>query len=170
MATKHVMSLLLTLFMTPAFAAGLAPFQTESLTAIENARAGKPFILMLWSLDCPPCMREFEVLQRQRDRIPPSALVLISTDSEAQQSEIETMLERFGMTAFENWVFADHFVERLRYVIDPQWFGELPRAYLYAASHQRTAKSGLMSGETLEVWLQTLTQESPREATHQSAN
>ena len=27
----------------------------------------------------------------------------------------------------ENWMFTDDFVERLRYEIDPQWHGEIPR-------------------------------------------
>lgn len=163
MVTKHVVGLLLLLCMTPALAAGLTPFHAESLAEIENARAGKPFILMLWSVECPPCLREFEVLQRQRDRIPPLALVLISTDTDVQASELENVLARFGMTAFESWVFRDHFAERLRYAIDPQWFGELPRAYLYAASHQRTAKSGLMSDETLDRWLKVVSHAHSRE-------
>ncbi len=64
------------------------------------------------------------------------------------------MLHSFGLDAADNWIFADPMPERLRYRVDPNWFGELPRAYLYTDDHQRTAHSGILSEADLQQWLQ----------------
>ena len=67
--------------------------------------------------------------------------------------EIQQLIEEHQLEAMDNWIFSDSMPERLRYVIDPSWYGELPRAYFYDASHQRRAHSGLLKQEMLQSWL-----------------
>lgn len=147
--------LLLACTLSGAFAAP-RPFEADSLETIEGARSDLPFVLLLWSLDCPPCMAELERVAGSSARIPDDRLVLVNTDGEADDAEIEAVAMRLELTRFEHWRFADPFVERLRYAIDPAWYGELPRAYLYPADDARVAHSGVLDDETLDQWLQRL--------------
>jgi hypothetical protein len=80
---------------------------------------------------------------------------LISTDSPDDRQTAKRLLDRFELHSFDNWIFGDNFPERLRYHVDPGWFGESPRSYFYATDHQRTPHSGILSRKFLETWLQT---------------
>ena len=135
--------------LSSAAVAELAPFDADRLDTITQTRAGQPFVLVLWSIDCPPCYKELAMLGRLRERFAPGQLVLVSTDSADHQDEIEHTLARFGLTALESYVFADSVPARLRQRIDPTWFGELPRSYLYNADHSRRAISGLLDERAL---------------------
>ena len=66
---------------------------------------------------------------------------------------IAAVLAGYGLSGVESWVFADPNHERLQYAIDPQWFGEMPRAYLYSRANERKGISGTLSSEELERWL-----------------
>jgi thiol-disulfide isomerase/thioredoxin len=136
--------------------AELKPFEADSLPQILSERQNRPFLLLLWSLDCPPCRQEFARLQQLHGSIDRHNLVLIATDDIASQAEVQAVLHNFGLEAADNWIFADPMPERLRYRIDPNWFGELPRAYLYSADQQRNAYSGVLSEATLQQWQDTM--------------
>ncbi len=147
--------LLFSLLLTtpPAVATELQPFSQGSLGQILDTRPGQPFLLVLWSVDCPPCMKEMHHLQTLKERFDRDALVLVSTDGLGHRAEVEKILTKFELTGFENWIFADAFPERLRYQIDPNWYGELPRSYRYDAEHQRVGTSGALTPNTLKQWL-----------------
>lgn len=139
---------------TSAAAAGrLQPFTGDSLSAIQQQYAGRPFILALWSLTCNHCVKELQTLGRlaRHDRALP--LVIVSTDTPAEAREIRAALKRFGLAHLDTWVFDDAVPERLRYAIDPAWRGELPRSYLFDAAHRREAHSGLLGEAQLRDWL-----------------
>ncbi len=148
-----VFTLWLALGAGAAAAGELRPFTADSLPAIQQQFAGRPYILTLWSLTCHHCVRELQALGRlaRADRNLP--LVIVSTDSPAEAREIQAALKRFGLERFDTWVFADAVPERLRYAIDPAWRGELPRSYLFDAAHRREAHSGLMNEARLRDWL-----------------
>ncbi|MDJ0808225.1 MAG: TlpA family protein disulfide reductase [Gammaproteobacteria bacterium] len=137
----------------PPAHAEVKPFHQDSMTEILAEREGKAFLLVLWSSDCPPCLKELGLLQQFRRRISTDNLVLISTDNPENRSEVVTLLASFELDGFDNWIFGDHFPERLRYRIDPAWFGELPRSYRYSADHRRIGHSGMLSKKFLEKWL-----------------
>ncbi len=146
--------ILFSLLSSPLAAAELKPFLPDSMQQILAERKGESFLLVLWSSDCPPCLREFEQLQQLKGNISRQRLVLISTDSPDDRKTVEQLLARYEMNRFDNWIFGDNFPERLRYHVDPGWFGELPRAYFYAPDHQRTVHSGILSRKFLENQLQ----------------
>lgn len=132
----------------------IRPFTAQSFAQIKSGRAGQPFVLALWSVDCPPCMVELELLGRMRDQYPGELpLVLVSTDDIALQADAEDFLKDYGLDDMPSWMFADDYAAPLRYSIDPQWFGELPRSYHFDAEHQFEAHSGIMTEAQLRGWL-----------------
>ena len=44
--------------------------------------------------------------------------------------------------------------ERIRYGVDPEWYGELPRTYFYNNEGNREAHSGILTKKLLSQWLQ----------------
>ncbi len=148
------LGLLLTVWLSSSIAApALKAFDTESLDRILQEREGQPFVLVLWSIDCPPCIKELGQIQQLRQQFSANNLVLVSTDDIGYADEVQQLLAAHQLEQMDNWVFANPMPERLRYRIDPAWYGELPRSYFYQASHQRQAHSGRLSNEMLRSWL-----------------
>lgn len=162
-ASRAFAALTLTLlWLAPAHADAAKPFVSGSLTEITAARAGRPFILALWSLTCAHCQEELALLGRLLAAHPALDLVLVSTDSPQEAAEIGATLARHALERAESWVFADDFAEKLRFQIDRKWRGELPRTYFYAADHSRRGVSGRVAPEEIEAWLK----EQERAASH----
>ncbi|MDO8343138.1 MAG: hypothetical protein Q7T48_08070, partial [Cellvibrio sp.] len=67
--------------------------------------------------------------------------------------EIARTLQKYPLKKAESWVFADSFVERLRYEVDMQWYGELPRTYFYDAQGHALALSGKLDYAQIERWI-----------------
>ena len=80
-------------------------------------------------------------------------LVLISTDQIDERDYANDILQDAGLASTPSWIFADNFTERLRFTIDPQWFGELPRSYYYDAEHNMKAHSGIMTRDMLDDFI-----------------
>ena len=138
----------------PATAAAdnFKPFTTESFAQIKAGFNGSEFLVGLWSVDCPPCLVELEMMGQLLKTNPELPFVLISTDPIEQRDLAFEFLEDFELDGIESWMFADSFSERLRYNIDPNWFGELPRSYFFDSSHARHAHSGIMTLDLLNEW------------------
>src|SRR5690606_41270171 len=80
---------------------------------------------------------------------PDVPLLLNSSDPTDEREEAVYILEEYGLETIESWMFADAFIERLRFSIDPGWYGELPRSYFYNATHGSVAHSGILTREKL---------------------
>ena len=93
------------------------------------------------------------MLQELRKSHPQLPLVLIATDDIADQAMAGKVLAKYGMETEESWIFADGNPQKLRYEIDPAWYGEMPRAYFYDAAHGREAVSGTVERAKIEAWL-----------------
>lgn len=139
---------------TSAWAGEPLPFTADSLARIKAQHAGRPFILSLWSVsDCSYCIAELTMLGRlAKTRTLP--LVLVATDSPDLAPAMQKTLDRLGLAGADSWVFDDAIPERLRHAIDPAWYGELPRTYLYDARHRREAVVGELSEKRLRDWLE----------------
>ena len=83
---------------------------------------------------------------------PDLPFVLISTDPIEDREWAYDFLQDFGLAERPSWMFADSFEERLRFSIDPNWYGELPRSYFFDADHQMHSHSGIMTRELLLQW------------------
>lgn len=139
-------------------AAAPAPrlFQADSLAKVTQARQGKPFLLVLWSLECSVCMKELDTLGGLLKKQPKLNLVLVATDGQELAAEAATVLDMRGLAQAEAWIFAAGDSPELRYAIDPTWYGELPRSYFYEAGGQRRAVSGAIDEVELNAWLSKL--------------
>jgi thiol-disulfide isomerase/thioredoxin len=134
----------------------LHPFTVTSLADIHASNAGKPFILLFWSLDCASCIKEMDGLAVTMAKYPELRLVLVATDDIADSDQVQTVLTKHHLQSVDSWVFADSNVQKLRYRIDPSWFGELPRVYFYNAVHERQAQSGLLKPEQIDAWMNSM--------------
>lgn len=131
------------------------PFKAGSLQEILEAHSAEPFLLVLWSLRCVPCRHEMALLAETRVRHPDLEVVFVSTDGMAYADDVAAVLKDHGLQAAESWIFAGP-VQRLRYAIDPDWYGVLPRSYFYNASHERVAVTGGLEKAQVLAWLQSL--------------
>ncbi|MCB1955581.1 MAG: hypothetical protein KDG55_07885 [Rhodocyclaceae bacterium] len=139
----------------PAAAGPLRPFDEASLDAIRQARTGRPFLLVLWSVYCAPCREELPQVRAAVASVSGIDAVFVSTDPPTDQAAAQRLWDSLGMDGSEGWAFAHDYLERLRWKIDPRWSGELPRAYLYRADHSRDARSGRLDPDALADWLAT---------------
>jgi hypothetical protein len=91
------------------------------------------------------------MLARER---PGMRLVLIAADpTPADVADLSATLDKAGLAKAESWAFADAFSERLRFEIDPQWRGEMPRTILVAADGMVTVMPGVADLTAVRAWL-----------------
>ena len=73
-----------------------------------------------------------------------------------RSDEVSATLQRFGLDSLETWNFGGADAQRLRYEIDPRWYGEMPRTYFYAGDGSRTPHSGALTLAEMTAWLGSL--------------
>jgi thiol-disulfide isomerase/thioredoxin len=134
------------------------PLTVDTFAEIKAHYQGKPFLLSLWSIDCAPCRLELKMLGELKKKDPSFPLVLISADSLEQRETALYILEEYSLEKPVSWMFADNFSEPLRYSIDSNWYGELPRSYLFDSSHNAIAHSGVLTEKQLTLFLSTISQ------------
>lgn len=132
--------------------AELKPFDARSMAAIRAAQRGRPFVLVLWSVTCIPCREELPHWAHWQRAYPGVEIVLVATDPPADAGLIRQALAGSGMPT-RTWAFADDYLERLRWTIDPAWHGEVPRTYLFDAAHVAQGQSGRIDPAKIERWL-----------------
>lgn len=127
--------------------AAIKAFNSGSYQQILQEKKDQGFMLILWSLDCPTCIKDMELLSTIHKNRPALKIVMIATDELSASAEIQKLLEKYQLADLENWVFADDNSQKLRYEIDPAWYSELPRTYFFSAAHQREGISGALTLE-----------------------
>jgi thiol-disulfide isomerase/thioredoxin len=140
---------------TAGAAGKVRAFEADSLPAIVASHAGKPFVVVVWALDCDYCQPSFKALAeaQRRNKL---AVVTIATDraGDAQAVRfIEKKIASTGLSA-QAWAFGDAPEERLRYAIDPKWHGEMPRSYWFDGSGNRLAHSGVITPDVVAKFAQ----------------
>jgi thiol-disulfide isomerase/thioredoxin len=136
-----------------ALALDIKPFDSATPAAIARAHAGKPYVMVLWSLYCDPCreeMHQWGELQRRHPEVP---ILLVSTDGLGARALTEKYLATQKLGRVQAWIFSDEFTERVRHAVDPAWRGELPRTYLYDRAHRAVARSGKIPAREISDWI-----------------
>lgn len=123
-------------------------FTNGSYEQIVKQYQQQAFVMVLWSLDCPPCYKELEELGKEKQQHDIN-LVLISVDGIDASNDVFDVLKEYDLQDVDSWLFDEHSSQQLRYEIDPLWYGELPRSYLYDKQHRRQAISGVLSAKQL---------------------
>jgi thiol-disulfide isomerase/thioredoxin len=133
---------------TAGAAGKVRAFEADSLPAIVASHAGKPFVLVVWALDCDYCQPSFKALA-QAQRRGQLAVVTIATDRAADAQAVRFIEKKLGATALkaQAWAFGSAPEERLRYAIDPAWRGEMPRSYWFDSGGNRVAHSGVITAD-----------------------
>ena len=132
----------------------LKPFLRGSHQQIVAARAGKPFVVAFWSVNCTYCGAELAMFGKLLKKYPGLDLVLVSTDAPADGKGIAAVLDKHALGRAEAWVFADSHADRLRFEVDPEWYGELPRTYFHGAKEGVQATSGKIGQADVERWIE----------------
>lgn len=151
MNKRQTWLLLACLAACPAWADNFQAFQADSRQTIERAHEGKPIIMAFWSLDCAYCADDLTALgaiARQHKEI---TLVTINTDQD-HAAEAAQFLDKLKLPSHERWQFGQTDADRLRYKIDRNWYGELPRTYFYNRNHEVQALSGKPDAAWLTRW------------------
>jgi hypothetical protein len=128
-------------------------YNADSMKIIEEKYTGEPFLMVLWEINCLPCHEEMALIGKYRQIHPDMNIVMIGTDDISRRDDIDELLEKHGLVGIDSWLFAHPNIERLRYSIDPNWFGELPRNYIYDSDSSRIGFSGKLTEELLDEWL-----------------
>ena len=120
----------------------------ESFKQIVAGREGKPFVVLIWSLDCAYCMPSFEALAEAKKKHGLD-VVTIATDPADDAESVRLIGKKLSTAKLTGnaWAFGPLPQEQLRYTIDPKWRGELPRSYWFSRDGKVVAHSGLVSKE-----------------------
>jgi thiol-disulfide isomerase/thioredoxin len=131
----------------------LKPFDAASPGEIKRTLAGRPHLLVFWSLYCDPCREEMPLWGDLQRKYPSVPILLIATDGADERAKVEKFLGQQKLGKVQTWMFADEFVERIRYAVDPTWRGELPRTYFVDAQQRAVTHSGRVDPAQISRWM-----------------
>jgi thiol-disulfide isomerase/thioredoxin len=134
-------------------AVSLQSFDIGSFEQIVVDKNKQDHLVILWSFDCPPCITELEKISELHQQFPDYQLTLINTDAVDEQVRVKKILQRFDLAGLDNWGFANSDEEKLRYDIDPRWYGDLPRSYFFPLQGKiKRLRGALTSAELLKLF------------------
>lgn len=151
---KHLAHLFL-VSVVIAFKAHSLPlsFDHTSYQTIIDGNKSDSFIMLLWSLDCAPCIEELPMLSEFHKHHPEVKIIMVSTDEQTRSSELLELMRMNKLSDIHHWMFEIQASQRIRYSIDPGWYGELPRSYFYSSGKRVDAISGKLNKSDLYRWL-----------------
>ena len=103
-------------------------FESASAAQLSASQQGKPFVLVVWSLDCVYCKRNFEAIGKLQAKHRGLRVVTLAMDRPDALPQVQQLLKRVNLTR-NAWMFGNEPQDRLRYAVDPDWMGEMPRTY-----------------------------------------
>ena len=145
--------LLLLVFSNFSFAYELMPFEINTRNVIEKKYLNQPLIISFWSIDCPYCIDDLKKLGKALSKNKNVKLITVCVDGKESAKKAERILNLAHLPKHEQYQYAEVDEDKLRYSIDPTWYGELPRTYFYDKAHQVTPLSGKISNSFLDAWL-----------------
>ena len=135
-----------------SFAYDFMPFDMNTRKVIEKRYIDQPLIISFWSIDCPYCIDDLKKLGKALSKNTNIKLITVCVDGKESAKKAERILSQANLPKHEQYQYAEVDEDRLRYNIDPAWYGELPRTYFYDATHQVTPLSGKISNSFLDKW------------------
>ena len=135
-----------------SFAYDFMPFDMNTRKVIEKRYIDQPLIISFWSIDCPYCIDDLKKLGKALSKNKNVKLITVCVDGKESAKKAERILSQANLPKHEQYQYAEVDEDRLRYNIDPSWYGELPRTYFYDAAHQVTPLSGKISNSFLDKW------------------
>lgn len=112
-----------------------------------------PRLVVLWSVDCPPCYRELDMLKQLLTTNPQLPITLIATDDDSSRyPEVEGLYQTLEGEQLQKWVFSELAAPQLRFAIDNNWSGVLPRSYFIYSTEKRSGHSGILTAAQVMDW------------------
>ncbi|GLX78769.1 hypothetical protein tinsulaeT_21090 [Thalassotalea insulae] len=153
------MLVLTTLLALGAEAATPQALSAKDVAALKMRDVDKEWLMILWSLECPPCFDELASLQTLSQQYPNLPLVLVNTDIGVQyHQERQVVVKEFALQPFEHYYIADRQLNDFRQQLDASWHGELPRSYFFIPGRDAIGVSGVLKPELLQRWAQQQSQ------------
>lgn len=152
---KSFFSLLFFLLATMNMPAQAEPaaFTSGSYQQLLTSHDHQPFMLVVWSVNCPPCLKDMALLSSIHQSRPELKIIMLAADELTATEQVQKILEKNQLSKLESWIYSEENTQKLQFEIDPNWYGELPRTYFFDKTHQRTAVSGVLSKEEYETML-----------------
>ena len=131
----------------------LKPFERGSWREVLRAHAGRPTLIHFWGVTCGPCKIELPQLGKFMAEHPDIDVVTVSDDLVPNlNAATQSMLDKAGLAAAENFIFNDGYVERLRFEVDPSWQGDIPRTMLVTRDGAISTIEGSAEISDLDKW------------------
>jgi thiol-disulfide isomerase/thioredoxin len=161
---KALRKLLLTMLLSGLYLIGQPLVAVERQLSEQNFEEfkslfqGKNRVVILWSLDCPPCFKELGAVSNLRkvwvDNKVDFPVILLNTDDALQTAEDrKQVLREFELENMNSFYFKQDESDALKKQLDEHWFGELPRSYFVNKDDRWLARSGLVKASFIEAWL-----------------
>lgn len=133
-------------------ASPIQPFDADGMARIVASQKGKPFVLIVWSLDCEYCQISMKNMAEEKRKRKNFNIVTLSTDSAEDAEAVVLMKKKLASVGMSRnaWAFGAAPPEELRYAIDPKWHGEKPRSYWFTANGESVAYSGMITAATID--------------------
>jgi hypothetical protein len=147
-ALMRTAACLIMLCVIPAHAVSvIQAFDADSMPRLVAGQKGKPFVLVVWSLDCEYCQTSLQNLTQEKRKGRTLNIVTLSTDAAADAQAVKLMKMKLRKFDIDNdaWAYGAAAPEQLRYAIDPNWHGEKPRSYWFNARGESVAYSGVIT-------------------------
>lgn len=135
-------------------ASPLQPLGAADVPALRQPPAHGERLVALWALDCAYCEGNLQALARLQQAHPREIeLVIVAIDSIELAPQIAARLRAGGVTGYDSRAYADATPERINFLLDPDWGGEVPRVLVIGADGSQHGYSGALSAAMLKKLL-----------------
>ncbi|KWA10458.1 thiol-disulfide isomerase [Burkholderia territorii] len=141
----------------PARAGELQPLRAAEVRQLYATAHERPLAVEIWSLDCGYCRENAAHLVAWQRRHPDVRLAMVSMDAfDDSGAAIAQALAHMNLPPqVAQYANAEPMPERLRAALDEKWRGEMPRTVWIGSDGARDARSGLLTTDVLDGWLQS---------------
>ncbi len=154
----HHLAAFATLFVAmaaPASALDFQPYERGSFAELRKAHAGRPLLVHFWSVTCAPCLAELSDWARIATDKKGLDIVFVNADGEHDRAKASARLEKAGLAGVVQYGFADDFLDRLFFEVDPTWRGELPFTAMIDANGKLVTVAGPLDETAIAGWLKS---------------
>ena len=134
-----------------ARAAELTPYNLGDWARIQQANAGKPYVVHFWGMTCGPCVDELPQWSDYLKRHSDLHVVFVEVD-EVPAPVVTRVMHDAGLDRADQRALSVSFDEYVRHEIDPRWMGELPATMLVDRAGHAQRIMGAMDFGQLQAW------------------
>lgn len=140
----------------PAWGGELQPLRATDVAKLYATAHERPLAVEIWSLDCGYCRENAAHLVAWQRRHPDVQLAMIAMDAyDDNGAAVAQALAQMNVPPqVAQYANAEPMPERLRTALDAGWRGEMPRTVWIGRDGSRDARSGLLTIDVLDGWLQ----------------